>query len=303
MGKKNASDTFKSQEKVSLLSILSELPNLVAHLIFAALSGSLMIALDTVESASNFIQFSLSFFLSKKLQGDDRFRYDYGMGKIEAFGSLLSSVFLFLGLAAVFAASVYALIIPSIPREALLLAILLKIINVSVDIFLLYRQVTTVKGVDGGFIKANALLLKKNLISDLVSLLTITLSFAFRSVDGIVYFEPLICIACAIYIASQNLKIMKEASADLLDKTLDEDTQLKILKCVSGVWEEINEFHGVRTRRSGHILFIDLMVSFDGDSSYSKIYRTYEAFDNAVKEILPGSVSAIVIGESKTSDR
>ena len=90
---------------------------------------------------------------------------------------------------------------------------------------------------------------------------------------------------------------MKGASADLLDKTLDEDAQLKILKCVTGVWDEINEFHGVRTRRSGHKIYIDLMISFDSDSSYAEIYKTYEAFDNAIKEVLPGSVSAIVIGK------
>ena len=93
---------------------------------------------------------------------------------------------------------------------------------------------------------------------------------------------------------------MKEASADLLDKTLDEDTQLKILKCISGVLGEIKEFHGVRTRRSGHKLYIDLMISFDGDCSYKEIYKTYEAFDNAVKEVLPGAVSAIVIGKAIT---
>jgi len=53
----------------------------------------------------------------------------------------------------------------------------------------------------------------------------------------------------------------------------------------------------VRTRRSGRLIYIDLMVSFDGSSSYAAIYKAYETFDAAVKEVLPGSVSAIVIKE------
>ena len=303
MSKKNVRAAFKSQERVALLSLLSELPNVIAQLVFAILSGSLMVALDTVDSAGNVIQAGLSFFLSKKLRGNDSFKYDYGMGKIEAFGSLLGSVFLLSGLIAVFATSVYALIIPRIPQEALLLAIILKIVNISFDIFLLYKQIKTVKGVDSNFIKSNTMMLKNNLIFDLISFFTITISFMFRGVNGIAYFEPIICIACAIYMAFESFKIMGEASADLLDKTLDEDTQLKILKCLSGIWDEIDEFHGVRTRRSGHKLYIDLLISFDGDRSYSEIYKAYETFDNAVREILPGAEPAIVIGKGKTGDR
>ena len=65
----------------------------------------------------------------------------------------------------------------------------------------------------------------------------------------------------------------------------------------------IAEQSNQREGRSGHKLYIDLMISFDGDCSYSEIYKTYEAFDNAVKEILPGAETAIVIGKSKTGDR
>ena len=70
------------------------------------------------------------------------------------------------------------------------------------------------------------------------------------------------------------------------------------MKCVAGIWNDIEGFHGVRTRRSGHIVYIDLMVSFTGKRSYDEIYQTYEAFGKAIKEIIPDGVSAVVIDES-----
>jgi divalent metal cation (Fe/Co/Zn/Cd) transporter len=298
MNKNNTNDSFKSQQKVAFLSLLSELPNVAAQLCLAVFSGSLIIALDAVDSVSNFLQAGLSFSLSKKLRGDASFKYDYGMGKIEAFGGLVSALFLYLGLAAVSGASIYALFHPGAPREALLLAIFLKIINVSIDAFLLYRQMKTVKGIDGSFIESNKLLLKKNLIFDSSVLLIVVLSFLFRDVPAFAYFEPVMCLVCAGYVAVYNFRIIRDAAADLLDKTLDEKTQLKILKCVSTIWNDVEEFKGVRTRRSGHIVYIDLMVSFKGGSCYSEIYKSYETFDSAVKEFLPGSVTAVVIGKN-----
>ena len=297
MSEKRMSDAFKSQEKVAFWSLVSELPNLAAQVVFAALSGSLMLMLDVVDSAGNLIQAGIVYWLSKKLQGSDKYRYDYGMGKIEAFGGFFSSAVMLLGLAVVFYASIHALIIPRIAGRAMLLAILLKIINVSIDVVLLCKQKKTMKGTNSGLIKSNMNLLKKNLIFDVVALLAITASFALKSIPAAAYFEPLICVACAIYIALQSLKIVRESIADLLDKTLDEDTQLKILKCLSGIWGEIGEFHGVRTRRSGGTVYIDLLVSFEDNRSYAEIYSAYEVFVKAAKEAIPNSVTAIVIGE------
>ena len=280
------------------MSMIAELPNTIAQLVVAVLSGSLLIALDAIDSLSNLIQAVLSFFLSKKLQGDDSFKYDYGMGKIEAFGSFIAAVFLYIALAAIFAASIFSLLRPSEPQDILWMAIVIKVINVAIDVFLLRKQVKTVKGITSGFVKSNTMLLIKNLVFDGVTLIAITVAYVFRNVYGIGYLEPAVCMACALYIAFQNIKIIKEASADLLDKTLDEQTQLKVMKCVSGIWNEIEGFHGVRTRRSGHIVYVDLMVSFGGGYSYDEICQTYKVFDKAIKEVIPNGVSAIIIGES-----
>jgi cation diffusion facilitator family transporter len=295
--KNDVKDAFKSQQKVAFIGLLSELPNLIAVSVSAVLSGSLMLALDAFDSFCNTSQTFLSFFLSKKLQGDDSFKYDYGMGKIEAFGSFASSMFLFIGLAVVLTASVFSFINPSKPEEALLFAICVKIINVAIDIWLLRKQMKTVIGAHSEFIESNVMLLKKNLAFDSVTLLTIAISYIFRAIPEIVYLDPIVCVGCVLYIGTLNVKIIKESASDLLDKTLEEKTQMQILKCVSKIWGDIDGFHGVRTRRSGHIIYIDLMVSFDPNKSYSAIYKAYETFDLLIKEILPSSVSSIIIGE------
>jgi cation diffusion facilitator family transporter len=241
----------------------------------------------------------MSFFLSKKLQGDDSFKYDYGMGKIEAFGSFASAMLMSIGLIIVLATSIYALLNPSAPGELLILAVFLKIINVIVGIFLLYKQVQTSKKSSSGFVKANLISMKINLIFDSVAMLAVTAAFLLRSHPYTVYLEPIICIICAIYLFFDTFRIIKNSSTDLLDKTLDEDSQMKILKGVSKIWDDIEGFNGIRTRRSGSIIYIDLMVTFGDEKSYSDVNKAYEIFDKAIKEIMPDSVTAIIIGGEK----
>ncbi|MDR1620565.1 MAG: cation transporter [Clostridiales bacterium] len=296
--KTEAKNAFKSQQKVAFMAFLSELPNLIAVLAAALLSGSLILALDAFDSLANASQSFLSFSLSKKLQGDSSFQYDYGMGKLEALGSFASAMLLFIGLAIVLAASVFSFLNPDKPGEMLPLAIALKIVNVAIDLWLLSKQIKTVKGAGSGFIDSNVMLLKKNLIFDAAALFTVAVSYMLRDISLIVYLDPAMCVGCALYIGALNIKLAGKAVADLLDKTLEEKTQFQILGCVSKIWGDIEGFQGIRTRRSGSLVYIDLMVSFDGNTSYDRIRRTYEAFSRSVKEVVPNSVAAIVIGEN-----
>ena len=296
VGGKKGKDIFESQQNVSLTAVLLELPNCIALGVLSILSGSFMLKLDVVESISNTIQAGISFSLSKKLQSDERFKYDYGMGKIDALGSLISTSILLIGLLAILIGAIHTLFVPSVPGEILLLAICLKIINVAVDVFLLRKQLNVAKKGSSAIVESTTLLLKKDLVFDSVVLITILISYFFRSSAFIVYVEPVVCILCVMYIAFHTIKQIRRASSDLLDRTLDEESQMKILSCVSKIWGDIDGFHGVRTRRSGASTYIDLMVSFDPEKPYAEIYKAYEKFDMAVKNIIPGSISAIVIG-------
>ena len=290
-------DAYKSQQTVSIMTVISELPNLVILAVLAFLSGSVIMALDTFESMANVIQGSLTYKLSKKMQGDASFKYDYGMGKIDAFGSLVSATILFLGLIAILAGSINSIINPSSPSSILFFAILIKVVNVIIDIYLLNKQYKVAKKGRSPMVESALIFLKKDLLTDLVVLITVAVAYIFRDVPIIVYFEPIVCILCVIYVAVLNVKQIRKSVSNLLDKTLDEKTQMQIINCVTKIWADIDEFKGVRTRRSSHIIFIDLLVSFDDDKQYSEIYKVYEEFEQAVKEVLPDSIVSIVIGE------
>jgi divalent metal cation (Fe/Co/Zn/Cd) transporter len=290
-------DIFKEQERIELISILVLLPYVVAAVVMAFISGSLILIMDVFENSASLMQSGMAFGLSRKLQGNDSFKYDYGMGKIEAFGGFISTSFLYIGLLFTLFFSINTLVEPNKAGETWLWVILLTLISVAIDVYLYIKQLKITKSVDSSFVRSELAIIQKEIVVDLIGLITVSAVYFFRNFSFIGYVEPVICIVCIVYIAYMNAKNIKETVSDLLDKTLGETEQLKILKCVSMIFGSIKGFEGIRTRRSGHRIYIDLLVTFEDNNTYVDICRVMEQFDTAANEILPNSVTAVVISK------
>ena len=297
MNNTDINETYKSQQKASLAAFLIDFPDSVFLALVSFFSGSFIVALDAFESFSNAVQDGLSFILSKVMLKDSRFKYDYGRGKIDAFGSLIASVVMYIGIVCILIGAVHGLIFPRAPGGVIFFAILIKISHIIFDIYLLRKQLKVAKTGNSALVKSAVILQKKSLIFDAILFFAVTIMFFFREFSYIVYFEPIVCILCAAYIGLQNTQQLKSAVSDLLDKTLDEETQMKILKCFSTIYPQIKEFTGIRTRRSGHIIYIDLLVSFDDNVTYNEIRSAFDTFKHELSENIPDFKLAVIIGE------
>ena len=288
-------EVFKQQEQISLVGVLIELPYFVAVIVVAFTSGSLILMLDAFATAGVIADSGISYAISKKLQHNHAFSFDYGMGKVESFGGFVSAIFILFGLAVVLMFSISELISPSEAGEVFLWAVFLKIFSVVSDIWLYRKQLRAARAIDSHFVDANLISTQSALVFDGVALITVSMVYFLRDVHFMAYIEPLVCIGCVIFYALQSIKNLRKTIPDLLDKTLDENEQLLILKCFSEIALEVKDFEGIRSRRSGHVIYIDLLVTFDDDTTYIKTREVIEKFDRAVRAVLPDSINSIII--------
>lgn len=199
------------------------------------------------------------------------------------------------GLIFVVIASVMRIITPQQTGTVLGFAILLKSFNLCVDIYMLRKQIKVSKQVDSSFSDGNIALLRKNITFNIATWLTLCLSFALRKFEWAMYIEPIVCILVSIYVFVRNLKVIGRAMTDLLDKTVDEENQLEILKAVAPIFGDIKTFYEVRSRCSGTDVFVDLLVDFEDDDTYEKIKGVYNVFSDLVKEKYPNYIPSLVI--------
>ena len=293
----NKSDSFKSQQKIGLLSIISETPNLIIQIILLITTGSLIVAIDTLDTICSFIQSVIVFFVSKNIQKTDYFAYNYGKGKFEALGTLTSSILLYLGAFLILFSGFLSLSDVATFDKTLLVAIAFKVLTITIDIFLLNKQIKTVKGIKGSFTDSNTLYLKKNLIFDLIAFLCIILTYIFRGYEYIKYIELFLSIFIVIYILNQTLNPLKSSINNLLDKTLSEDKQFIILSCISKISSKVKHIHNINSRLSGQTIIIDIVVSFEDDTTYDQIFDTYSTLCTLIKEEIDNVEISFVINK------
>ena len=291
----NAASVLKKQKNVALFQFIAELPNLTALIVLAVMSRSLILAADALGSITLIIQAWVVYAISKKLAKNESYEYDYGMGKFESFGGLIANMLLQIGLITVLVSSILVLSAPSKPSDILLYAIGIKLINTVVDIWLYLKQRKINKALSGKLVEAEDHLMKENLAFDFISLAAIAIMYIFREGVFVVYFEPVLCIIYSVFMMINIIKPLKQCAYDLLDKTMDEDIQLKIMKAMTAGYNLYDTFETVRTRSSGQQIYIDLIVGFSEEKTYAQINEAFDELEKLVKAEVPNCIVSFVI--------
>jgi len=291
----NIRNALVKEQRVALVQFLNELINLTVLLVLVMMSRSLILMTGAVGSVSLLIQAWVVFAISKRLVKNESYEYDYGMGKFESFGGFIANLLMLIGLAAVFCSSVIVLFNPVGPSEILLWAIIIKVIGTGIDIYLFVTQRKINKMASSRLIDAEDHVIRKNLAFDFIALFAIAVLYIFRAVPVFAYLELVLCIVYSVIMIIKLVHPLKQCAYDLLDKTLDEDIQLKIMKAMAAGNDLYESFETTRTRSSIQRIYVDLLIGFNKDKTYVEITETLKKLDELIKAEIPNSVVSIVL--------
>ncbi len=87
--------------------------------------------------------------------------------------------------------------------------------------------------------------------------------------------------------------VVSTSLGDLLDRTLDESLQLIIVRALARHFDEYAGFHGLRSRRSGRDVYIEIFLEFDGTRPMSDVQRSIDAMASTIEQDIPGSHAVI----------
>lgn len=186
---KTSEQIYNKQQQVGLLSFLAELPNFVAVLVSAIMSKSLVMWLDLVDSFSNVARSSSIFISSRALKGSkvqDPEKLEF---KVAAF----CNISVMLGLVVLFVTSIAQLFNPLEPEAFLIVAVGLKVINVSIDIYMLCRQKKILKLGETPIVRAEYNGLLKDCIFDSVTFFIVLICYLLIDYRWSWYISPAIC--------------------------------------------------------------------------------------------------------------
>jgi len=100
------------------------------------------------------------------------------------------------------------------------------------------------------------------------------------------------------FIAVSAFGVFTNSFADLLDKTLDEELQMLITRELVSHFDQYDNLHGIRSRRSGSQVFIEIFLECDADGRVGDVQVFFDRLRTSLEEQIPNS--RVVVGLSRT---
>ena len=286
---------LKKQHNVALLLIFWRLPEFITSFIAASANGSAVVWLEFIENASILIPGILIAVLSRKLNRNLKYMFNYGTGKVEAITALSCEIFDIAGLFCILFFAVSEIIRPKEVSEYLLLALIVSIVGLVIDVVILLWQKKILCDTQGKMFHTAYVSAQKEFFFDAASIVTLLIEVIFKKSVWVTYLSPVVCIVIAVPFFTIVLRHLKASVAELIDRTLDEESQLKIIKVLNEFYDSYEELGEIRTRVNGEEQIVDIELKFNDGKDYGAIRQVADNIKVRVQEELGRSTVNILV--------
>ncbi len=294
---------FAQKQRTVLTSLIVDFVLWIPDIVAAVLSGSIVLFADVVKCANEILATFFAYVTIRKLAKGGAGTYDYGMGKMETTTSIVTGGVMFVSFLLVFLVAIYRIAVPSELFEGgLMFGVFMMVVGVSMNTWLWQKNYRLNKKEPSPIIDSQWRLFRTKAFSDFTVLVSLIASFAFSQNAWSLYIDPLASFIIVGFLLTSGYRVISSALPDLLDKTLDEELQLVIVKELAVFFNDYIALHGVRSRRSGNNVYIELHLEFDGEKRMCEVQETINRIKSSLEANIPKS-SVSVIPASATCDR
>lgn len=289
------SHSYRTKEKVLFKSLIIDSVFWIPDIILAVLSGSVTLYADVIKSGNEILSTFFAWLALRKMAKGESHVYDYGMGKFENLTGIITGVVMFLSLVLVFGITIFKLLNPSLLHEGgTILAIIMMFIGVCINTWLWREKFHIAQEEYSPVMESQVRLFKTKALTDLTVFIALVLVMKLADQPWAVYIDPL---ASFIVIGSflfSGYRTISTSLPDLLDQTIDEELQLVVVRALADFFEDYEAFHGVRSRRSGNYIYIELFLEFAGEKRVSEALRVMNRIKKSLEEEIPRSSVTVI---------
>lgn len=246
--------------------------------------SSAMVA-DAIHSLSDFIS-DIIVLVFVKIAGKSKDEgHDYGHGKFETLATMIIGILLIFAGIGLMINGIESVIRSingeSLPRPAML-ALVIAIVSILSKEWLYHYTIHAGRRINSQAVIANAWHHRSDAFSSLGTLIGIAgamfLGERWRILD------PIAAIIVSVMIIKSGYDIVKPCIGELLEASLPEDKEDKIISLVTSV-PGIVYVHNLRTRQIGNGIAVDLHAKMDGNLTLSEAHEKATAAENAIRSV------------------
>lgn len=289
-----ASAPLIRQKQAALWSALGvELSSFALNLTGALLANSLTLWTNTLRVGLDALACLFALYVMRRIARGQNSQFDYGLGKWENLSALLNAGVMLVGIVFIAVRATHAFLVPhAVTGTGFGLAVL--VVYSGLNIWMLLRF-TRLRRVDPSPILQAQFVLYRNAASAcLLSTLAVAATRFSPDHRWDVYMDIGGAVALAVIILIGMVTLLRQSLSALLDETVEESVQIRILRGLAESYEEYQQMHRIRTRRSGGRIYVELFLEFEPLLSVRDLERRSARIKALVENLVPQAEAWVV---------
>jgi len=277
-----------NKKQIALLAIFGGVIIFLLKLLAFFTSNSVALLSDAMESIINIVASIMMFTALIIAARPEDEKHKYGHQKAENISALVEGVLIIIAAVLIIEAALGRLFSPA-AFDNINLGIIISLSATSLNGLLAVLMWRESKRSRSMALEGDA----KHLFSDVMSSIGVVIGLFIASVTGLYILDPLIALVVAALLIKMGIDVFRKTSQDLMDSSCEEEekTIIAILEKSQGFME----YHELKTRRSGHKVFMEVHLCVDGDVSVSKAHDLTMRIEKELELAVPGIVPNIHI--------
>ena len=252
------------KEKTALLSVFSNTALVILKLIVGIALGSVSMISEAIHSGMDLLASCIAYFSVRKSSEAPDEEHTFGHGKYESFSGMIEALLIFIA-AILIIYEAFSKIIEhsseSMDQTLMIAGIAVMAVSAGMNAFVSARLMKIAKKTESIALESDAWHLR----TDVYTSVGVMIGLILIQLTGIVILDSIIAVGVALVILKAAYDLTVKSYKDLIDYRLTNDEVSRITKIICEHQSGYVNFHGLRTRRAGPEIFIDLHLVVDKD--------------------------------------
>ncbi len=266
-----------SREAAMRTGVLMTLLDLVVTTAAVVAARSSVLLADFLKTFLELVAVTMSWLAIRRINRGSNQQFEYGLGKMENLVSLLVGTLMATCLLIIVGNSIRNILHPShIAGVGVLISMVAQVVYSAINGVLWIRGRRAAKAEGSPLMESQARLFLTRMIANVFILLALVLSKALARFEWAMYLDPVASLVIAGSILMAALGIFSTSVNDLLDRTLEENDQILILRELAHHFEDYEALHAIRSRRAGPQAFIEILLEFDPEKKVAEVQKVVD---------------------------
>lgn len=265
-------------------------------LFLAYRSGSLAVAGDGVDSATDVLIAAVTLLVSRIIQRPGDKEHPWGHARAETTATMVLAFVIFFAGAQLVLSAVKGLVLGAVQDEIASSAVAAAVISIAGKCVLFAVQLYYGRKAESEIIKANA----QNMKSDILLSFAVLAGLAASRFFAAPVLDPVIAILVGLWVIKNAVLLFMRMNMELMDGNADSSLYRKLFDAVASV-PHVSNPHRARIRRMASSFDIDLDIEVEPRLSVYEAHELSEQVEAAVRERIPEVYCIVIHIEPKGS--